>query len=53
MSKKEKSKKVNLIIEIEENLYFNILKYCYENRVTIDDFVEKAINAYIKVHKKN
>lgn len=44
----KKDDKVLVTLELDENIYFEMLKYCSDNRISLDDFVEQALKAFIE-----
>jgi hypothetical protein len=47
----KKKKTEFMTIELREDVYFAMLRYCWETRTTIDDFVARAARNAIKLHK--
>jgi len=45
-------KKTTITIELDNDTYFNMLRYCADTRTSIDAFVEDALVHFIKKHKK-
>lgn len=46
-------KKVLVTFDLDNDTYFGMLRYCADNRVSIDAFVEEALRWFIKTHKSN
>lgn len=49
-------KKTLITFELDEDTYFDMLRYCADHRISIDQFVEEALRSFIgtyKVKKKN
>ena len=47
MAKNKEDKKVLVTFELDNDLYFKMLKHCYENRVSIDEFVESSLKYFL------
>ena len=48
-----KDDKVLVTIEVETDLYFNMMEVCLRERWTIDEFVERALRNLIETHEKS
>jgi hypothetical protein len=44
--------KTLVTFEIENDLYFNMLQLCVDERISIDEFVEKALRHFIDTYGK-
>jgi hypothetical protein len=48
----KESKKVLVTFELENDLYFKVLEACVAERITLDEFVEKALRSFIDKYGK-
>jgi hypothetical protein len=44
--------KVLVTFDLDNDVYFGMLKYCADNRISLDDFVEMALRSYLDKPKK-
>jgi hypothetical protein len=44
--------KTLVTFEIDNDVYFGMLQMCVDQRISIDEFVERALRSFIDNHKK-
>lgn len=53
MKKIKENKKTLVTFDIDSDTYFEMLQCCVDLRMSIDEFVEMALKAFIEKHKED